>query len=89
MEYLLISREKPVMFKWKAIELARRNGVKKFSNLKGGSLSLDFLLSVSFFSPGFAFLPMQVQFSVKKCVRQRNLRLVVEAFPDEKFWIVL
>jgi hypothetical protein len=38
MKYLLISREKPEMFKWKE-ELSGRNGVKKkCSNLEGGSL---------------------------------------------------
>ena len=89
MEYFITLREKSEMFKWKAIELAGRNGVKKCSNLKGGSLPPGFLLSGSFFSPGFAILPTLVQFSVKKYVRQRNLKPVTEAFPDEKFWIVL
>jgi hypothetical protein len=84
MEYLLISREKPVMFKWRETELAGRNGVKKCSNLKGGSLPPGFLLSGSFFSPGFALLLAPVQFSAKKCVRHKNLRLVMEAPSKEK-----
>ena len=79
MEYLLISREKPEMFKWKETELAGRDGVKKkCSNLKGGSLLERLNAPPQFF--GYIF-SAHVQFKLNK----KNIKLGGRKNEKEKF----